>query len=135
MVLADAGQLPTQLERREDPRPARRPVGHVGIRVDVREHPAWQGNGFVAVGVVVALAAAAALWTAGPVGIAVGVLAVLAAGIVAASIAVIQPGQTLVVQFFGDYVGTIRRTGLVWVRPLTLRRAVSIRVRNFEPIS
>jgi regulator of protease activity HflC (stomatin/prohibitin superfamily) len=38
-----------------------------------------------------------------------------------------------VVQFFGSYVGTIRRPGLWWVwPPLSVRRAVSIRVRNFE---
>jgi regulator of protease activity HflC (stomatin/prohibitin superfamily) len=37
-----------------------------------------------------------------------------------------------VVQFFGSYVGTVRRPGLWSVLPLTVRRGVSIRVRNFE---
>ena len=32
----------------------------------------------------------------------------------------------------GSYVGTIRGTGLTWVLPLTTRRSVSVRVRNFE---
>jgi regulator of protease activity HflC (stomatin/prohibitin superfamily) len=44
----------------------------------------------------------------------------------------VQPGQTAVLQFFGRYAGTVRRTGLVWIRPLARRRAVSTRVRNFE---
>ena len=43
-----------------------------------------------------------------------------------------QPGQTRVVQFFGRYVGTVRAPGLSWVLPLTVRRDVSVRVRNFE---
>jgi len=42
------------------------------------------------------------------------------------------PGQTAVVQFFGRYVGTVRNAGFWWVLPLTVRRRVSIRVRNFE---
>jgi regulator of protease activity HflC (stomatin/prohibitin superfamily) len=45
---------------------------------------------------------------------------------------IVSPGQTSVVQFFGRYVGTVRRPGFWWVLPLTLRRGVSIRVRNFE---
>ena len=45
---------------------------------------------------------------------------------------VIAPGETRVVQFFGRYIGTVRRTGLTWVVPLSTRRRVSVRVRNFE---
>jgi regulator of protease activity HflC (stomatin/prohibitin superfamily) len=57
----------------------------------------------------------------------------LAAGIVVvASLTVIQPGRTVVVQFFGRYIGTVRTTGLVWLPPLSTRRTVSVRVRNFE---
>ncbi len=52
--------------------------------------------------------------------------------IILASLVVVQPGQTRVVQFFGRYVGTVRQSGLVWVTPLTVRRNVSVRVRNFE---
>ncbi len=42
------------------------------------------------------------------------------------------PGQTRVVQLFGRDVGTVRRTGLVLTVPLTTRKNVSVRVRNFE---
>jgi regulator of protease activity HflC (stomatin/prohibitin superfamily) len=52
--------------------------------------------------------------------------------VVLCSLVIVQPGQTRVIQFFGRYVGTIRRTGLTWVLPLTTRRSVSVRVRNFE---
>jgi regulator of protease activity HflC (stomatin/prohibitin superfamily) len=52
--------------------------------------------------------------------------------VVGASLAIVQPGQTRVVQFFGRYAGTVRTPGLSWVLPLTVRRNVSVRVRNFE---
>jgi regulator of protease activity HflC (stomatin/prohibitin superfamily) len=52
--------------------------------------------------------------------------------IIFSSLVIVQPGQTRVVRFFGSYVGTVRRTGLSWILPLTDRRNVSIRVRNFE---
>jgi regulator of protease activity HflC (stomatin/prohibitin superfamily) len=52
--------------------------------------------------------------------------------IILASLVIVQPGQTQVVQFFGSYVGTVRHTGLSWILPLTNHRNVSVRVRNFE---
>jgi regulator of protease activity HflC (stomatin/prohibitin superfamily) len=52
--------------------------------------------------------------------------------LVISSLVIVPPGQTSVVQFFGRYVGTLRAQGLSWVLPLTTRRRVSVRVRNFE---
>jgi regulator of protease activity HflC (stomatin/prohibitin superfamily) len=52
--------------------------------------------------------------------------------LVVTSLVIVAPGQTSVIQFFGSYIGTIRRSGFWWVLPLTVRRSVSIRVRNFE---
>src|SRR6478609_7450929 len=125
---------PSQPELLEDPHPSPKPVGHQGIRVDVEEQPAWQGNGFIAVPLVLLLlvGAAGSILTMNPAGIAAGVIAALAALVMMTSIVVVQPGQTAVLQFFGRYAGTVRRTGLVWIRPLARRRAVSTRVRNFE---
>ena len=61
------------------------------------------------------------------------VLPILAFALVFASLAIVPPGQTSVVQFFGRYIGTIRRPGFWWVlAPLTVRHRVSVRVRNFE---
>ncbi len=59
-------------------------------------------------------------------------LPILVFVLVAASLVIVPPGQTSVVQFFGRYVGTVRRSGFWWVLPLTIRRRVSVRVRNFE---
>ncbi|SOD62008.1 SPFH domain / Band 7 family protein [Streptomyces zhaozhouensis] len=44
----------------------------------------------------------------------------------------VAPGEARVVQFFGRYVGTIRKDGLRWVNPLTTRSKISTRVRNHE---
>ena len=46
--------------------------------------------------------------------------------------AVINPNEAKVVQLFGVYKGTIKQPGFWWVNPLTRRRRVSLRVRNFE---
>ena len=57
---------------------------------------------------------------------------ILVAVVVSGSLVIVQPGHTKVVRFFGSYVGTLRRTGLWWILPLSDRKSVSIRVRNFE---
>ena len=118
--------------------PAATPVGHAGVRVDVHERRAPQTNGFIGLLVAVLLVAAAIvsfnrLGATQSGGWAVLGALLLAAGIiVVASLTVIQPGRTAVVLFFGRYVGTARRAGLVWLPPLSTRKVVSVRVRNFE---
>ncbi len=59
-------------------------------------------------------------------------LPIIAFFLVASSIVIVSPGQGCVVQFFGTYAGTVLRPGLWCVWPLSVRRFVSIRVRNFE---
>jgi regulator of protease activity HflC (stomatin/prohibitin superfamily) len=44
----------------------------------------------------------------------------------------VQPGQGRVLQLFGRYVGTVREPGLRWANPFFSKRAISLRVRNFE---
>jgi regulator of protease activity HflC (stomatin/prohibitin superfamily) len=45
---------------------------------------------------------------------------------------VVNPNEARVVQLFGVYHGTIKVQGFWWLNPLTLRRRLSLRVRNFE---
>jgi regulator of protease activity HflC (stomatin/prohibitin superfamily) len=45
---------------------------------------------------------------------------------------VVNPNEARVVQLFGKYKGSLKTQGLWWVNPLTSRRRVSLRVRNFE---
>ena len=44
----------------------------------------------------------------------------------------VVPGEARVVQLFGRYTGTLRRSGLRWVNPFARRRRVSTRIRNHE---
>ncbi|MFE4538071.1 SPFH domain-containing protein [Streptomyces scopuliridis] len=41
-------------------------------------------------------------------------------------------GQAWVLTLFGDYRGSVRRTGLLWVSPLLLRRRVDVRLRHWR---
>lgn len=123
--------------------PAGLPVGHDGTRVDVTERIAWSLGGAGAVGaLLLALASVGggiALFFAGeapgaetaPYAVA-GVVLMLLGCVLLTGVSVLSPGQTLVVQLFGRYLGTIRSTGLVVTVPLTTRKRLSVRVRNFE---
>ena len=105
-------------------------VGHQGARVDIAQRPAIALNGWLGVLVLAACVAGTVvsaqddkslLW-----------LPILVFVVVIASLVVVPPGQTAVVQFFGHYIGTVDRAGFWWIAPLTVRRRVSVRVRNFE---
>ncbi len=110
--------------------PHAEPVGHQGARVDITQRPALAVTGWLGVVVIGGGAWAAViaaqhqsgwLW-----------LPILVCALVISSLVIVTPGQTSVVQFFGRYVGTVRRPGFWWVLPLTVRRRISVRVRNFE---
>jgi len=44
----------------------------------------------------------------------------------------VSPNQGRVLQLFGAYRGTAREPGLRWTNPFFTRKAISLRVRNFE---
>ena len=72
------------------------------------------------------------------------VQALSVAGIIASSIAMtavfilwfgffmVHPNEARVLQLFGAYAGTEREPGLRWANPFYTKKAVSVRVRNFE---
>jgi regulator of protease activity HflC (stomatin/prohibitin superfamily) len=64
--------------------------------------------------------------------VAVALLLLVLAAIGASGFVVLNPNEAAVVQFVGTYLGTVREAGLSWVLPLTSRRRVTLRVRNFE---
>ena len=106
------------------------PVGHQGARVDIAQRPALAINGWL--GVVLLAGCVEGMVLAGRHDRGLLWLPLLVFVLVIASLVIVPPGQTSVVQFFGRYIGTVRRPGFWWVLPLTVRRTVSIRVRNFE---
>jgi regulator of protease activity HflC (stomatin/prohibitin superfamily) len=45
---------------------------------------------------------------------------------------VVQPNESRVLIFFGKYIGTVRNSGFWWVNPFTMKRKISLRIRNFN---
>ncbi len=100
----------------------------------MKEQKAWSINGFI--GLLCLLAAAAIgiylfVQEIVPIGI---VLVVLSIIIFSSSITVVQPNEAVVITFFGRYLGTIRESGFWMVIPFSLRKKISLRVRNFNSV-
>jgi len=49
-----------------------------------------------------------------------------------AGLVTVQPNQGKALQLFGRYKGTLKQQGLWWTNPFYTKKAVSLRVRNFE---
>jgi regulator of protease activity HflC (stomatin/prohibitin superfamily) len=63
----------------------------------------------------------------------IGWLVVMAAtGISFAGLFVVNPNEAKVAILFGNYVGSVKDPGFHWINPFTVRKRLSLRVRNFE---
>jgi regulator of protease activity HflC (stomatin/prohibitin superfamily) len=76
---------------------------------------------------LIAAASASSVW-----GVVLSALVAAAAGAGFAGLTVVNPNEAKVVTLFGVYHGSIKVAGFWWVNPLTTRRRLSLRVRNFE---
>ncbi len=124
------------------------PVGHDGIRVDITERDAWHLGSGVAITVFLAsiigfllgvglCIRGGVLLDAGDGGagagtLILGIVLAIASSLSWGMLTIVAPGQTSVRQFFGRYVGTVRRDGISLVAPFTTSKKVSVRVHNFE---
>lgn len=45
---------------------------------------------------------------------------------------IVQPNESRVLILFGKYTGTVRQSGFWWVNPFTVKKHVSLRIRNFN---
>jgi regulator of protease activity HflC (stomatin/prohibitin superfamily) len=97
----------------------------------MKERKAWYVNGFIGILVVLLSAAAGAFFFVQQQFI-IGIPFILAVVILASGITIVQPNQAKVVIFFGQYLGTIRDSGMFLTTPFTIRKTVSLRVRNFN---
>lgn len=52
--------------------------------------------------------------------------------LISSGFAIVQPNDSRVLILFGKYTGTIRDSGFWWVNPFTVRKKVSLRIRNFN---
>lgn len=60
------------------------------------------------------------------------VVALLFILVMFAGLFMVNPNQAKVLQLFGKYIGTVNDTGLRWANPFYSKKAVSVKVRNFE---
>jgi hypothetical protein len=91
----------------------------------------------VAILVAVPIACVAAIGALGgddtpPIAAAAIVLLFVAGLIGWRGLTIVNPNTARVILLFGRYQGTIKTPGLRWVNPFTMRRFVSLRIRNFE---
>lgn len=45
---------------------------------------------------------------------------------------IIQPNESKVLLLLGKYTGTVRESGFWWVNPFTIKKHISLRIRNFN---
>lgn len=69
---------------------------------------------------------------ADPATVAAAVPLLLIGIVLMTSLTIVQPNQAIVVIFFGSYRGTIRKSGFYMTLPLSNRKRISLRVRNFN---
>ena len=102
------------------------------------ERRAFRVPGFlmVLVALIVAVVALVVAGQGGPdqaglTGVVVTV-AVIVEILIVSGLTVVNPNEARVIQFFGRYVGTVKEAGFHWTVPLSTKRRLSLRVRNFE---
>ncbi len=66
-----------------------------------------------------------------PLVLVLGILVFVAAILVSRGLFLVQPNEAVVLVVFGKYRGTVREAGWYWTNPFAVRRAVSLKVRNF----
>jgi regulator of protease activity HflC (stomatin/prohibitin superfamily) len=106
------------------------------------ERRAFRGPGFLMLVVLLAGAGALVWWGLDLAGLtseqaearaAIGISAASVLLVLMASgLVILNPNEARVIQFFGRYVGSIKRAGFHWTIPFTTKKRISLRVRNFE---
>jgi regulator of protease activity HflC (stomatin/prohibitin superfamily) len=97
--------------------------------MNLRERTAWHVNGFLALGVALALFTWGAygiynkqLWSALPLGLFVLMLP---------GFFTVQPNEARVLVFLGRYTGSVRQEGFHFANPVAEKKSVSLKVHNF----
>src|SRR5690606_37553602 len=109
-------------------------IRNLRSKIMVHEVEARSGSGYFLLVVLLALqvlTVAGVVMMPGTIKIVAG-LAALVVFICWFGFYMVQPNQGKVLQLFGSYKGTDRNPGLRWANALYSKKAVSLRVRNFE---
>ncbi|SFB16649.1 Regulator of protease activity HflC, stomatin/prohibitin superfamily [Lentibacillus halodurans] len=97
----------------------------------IREKDAWMMNGYVGILAIAVLVAVTVMsFLEGQ--FVIGGIALVIAIVLGSGITIVQPNQAAVVIFLGKYMGSIRKEGIVITIPFSIRRMISLRVRNFN---
>lgn len=104
----------------------------------IHEFPARKVNGFFILFIVL-LILAASIWllvdivqTEEPMLLWIDIPLFLIAGVTLGGLYIVQPNAARVLVFFGRYIGSVRDSGLWFSNPFTVKRHVSLRIRNFN---
>lgn len=103
--------------------------------------PAFRVNGFFMlllllavgiVGVVLGISGSGSHGSGARAGAVIGYVILMLAVLLLTGLTTVGPNEAKVLQFFGRYIGSVSDAGFFWVVPLTAKRRISLRVRNFE---
>ncbi|WP_170840839.1 SPFH domain-containing protein [Oceanobacillus limi] len=97
----------------------------------MKEKEAWVLNGYFGILLIAILLAGTVLCFMEQQLIIGGICLILAI-VLGSGVTMVQPNQSAVVIFLGRYMGTVRREGIVLTVPFSVRRTISLRVRNFN---
>ena len=104
----------------------------------VRERPLRAANGFVALIVLLLVAAIAgyrffiAIQADEPLGGILWVLVMVAAFVCLPGLFIVNPNDARVLTLFGKYIGSVKEAGFWFANPFAVKKRISLRVRNFE---
>ncbi|UKS27503.1 SPFH domain-containing protein [Paenibacillus sp. HWE-109] len=99
----------------------------------MKETSAWSINGFLGLLLFVVGAGVGVLLLTQEY-FAFGVILIVIGIIFVSNITAVQPNEASVINFFGSYKGTIRKSGLWLIIPFSTRKKISLRVRNFNSV-
>lgn len=97
----------------------------------MKEKNAWMMNGFLGI-ILIAALLAGTVFSFVEQQFLIGGLCLIVAVTLGSGITLVQPNQSAVVIFLGKYMGSIRREGIVITVPFSVRKTISLRVRNFN---
>lgn len=97
----------------------------------MREKDAWVMNGFAGILAIIVLLAVT-VFSFFQEYFVLGAIFLILAVTLGSGITLIQPNQSVVVIFLGKYMGSIRKEGIVITVPFSIRKTISLRVRNFN---
>ncbi len=97
----------------------------------MKEKNAWMINGFLGI-ILIAALLAGTVFSFVEQQFVIGGLCLIVAVTLGSGITLVQPNQSAVVIFLGKYMGSIRREGIVITVPFSVRKTISLRVRNFN---